>query len=317
MSLKSKRKLYITIAIMIFAGTGITVFMIMTGSCKLQQDIYFTEYNLNVDTTIYKYDSIENKVSGIGSVEGKFYGCVLNQDRTHITGILYDCNEKKKELIRYDLTTGTIERQGLAKIIKETTGADEWKKILVYDGGNKFLASYSDKEEIERWLFYDLVTKQYDIAEGEKHGTSQFVEISDDTLWYRTYEGGMLYQYDLRTQAKIKIIDSVESVAVAADDGLVAYTKERGGDKIYLYNMKTNKTRMMAVELRVPFYGDLFETESRWSDDGSLFFYVKCYPGFAATSDIKLRACSPKTGKVTDIYEVKDTGHAFRFIADN
>ncbi|MDE7273775.1 MAG: hypothetical protein K2N95_12065 [Lachnospiraceae bacterium] len=131
---RHRKLLYIITAIVIIAGGGIIVRLTIAGTCKLQQDVFFTEYNLNVDTTIFKYDPAENEVSEIGIVKGKFYKCVLNSDKTSITGMLYDCDEKTTELVRYDLKTGTVESQGLAQIVKEAAGTDAWKKILVYRG---------------------------------------------------------------------------------------------------------------------------------------------------------------------------------------
>ena len=313
---RRKKWKYIIIAIVVILG-GVEAVRFVA-SKPPQQDIYFTEYNLKVDTTILKYDSVKNETSKIGVVDGEFYKCVLNSDKTCITGLLYDSGEKKTELVRYDLSTGTLEDKGLAKIMKDTADADEWENILIYDGGNKFLVSYLDGNEEEKWLFYDIATGQYGIVEGEHNGTCEFVEIHDNILWYVAKKGCTLYQYNLETQEKTKIMDSVEGVAVNEDAGLVAYAKEKWDSKIYLYDIKHKITRLMAIAPKwYSFYADLFYTESRWSDDGRLLFYVKIFPGFAATSDVGIRACDPKSGRVFSIYEIKNTGHTFRFIASD
>ena len=122
------------------------------------------------------------------------------------------------------------------------TETDEWHISLLYNGGNKFLVSYDDENEHEMWLFYDLDTGQYDVIEGEEYGTNQFLGVYNNTLWYVAFAGGTLYQYDLDTGTKIKVLDSVTSVAIKADIGKIAYTKNDNRKKIYLYDMNSKKT---------------------------------------------------------------------------
>lgn len=176
--------------------------MIMAQTCKLQQNNFFTEYNLDVDTTIYEYDHIKNEVSELGKVKGCFYNCMVDSEEMYITGLLYDCDEKTTGIVRYDLNTGEIKSCELPDTIERITGTDKWYIRMLYNGGNRFLVSYDDDNKNEMWLFYDIATGQCDIVEGEKHGIVQFLGVYDNTLWYVAFAGGALYQYDLVTKTK-------------------------------------------------------------------------------------------------------------------
>lgn len=80
---KHRKWLYIITAIVIIAGGGLIVRLIMAQTCKQQQNIFFTEYDLDVDTTIYEYDHIKNEVSELGKVKGCFYNCMVDSEEIY------------------------------------------------------------------------------------------------------------------------------------------------------------------------------------------------------------------------------------------
>ena len=281
---------------------------------ELQQNIFFTEYDLDVDTTIFKYDSVKNEVAEVGKVKGCFYKCIVDSKETYITGLLYDFDEKKTGIACYDLTTREIIPYELPDTIDEIAATDEWHISLLYNGGNKFLVSYDDENEHEMWLFYDLDTGQYDVIEGEEYGTNQFLGVYNNTLWYVAFAGGTLYQYDLETGTKIKVLDSVTSVAIKADIGKIAYTKNDNRKKIYLYDMNSKKTTHLTWT-RWNTYYELSRSESRWGDDGRMFFCVSSFPGLFGASEESLMVYDMKSGKQFCIYKVKNTLHQFRYVA--
>lgn len=201
MAPKSKKALYVVIAIVIVLVGSMAVRLFMANTYKMQQNIYFTEYDMN-DTVIWKYGPIDEEVSEVGKLGGNFYQCVIDRDEAYITGLIYDKDEQMTKLVRYEMATGRVEFQELEAYIKDAAGVVAGEKILIYDGGNKFLVSYYDIKQDQMWLFYDLTTGQYDIVKGDTHEVDQFLGLYDGTLWYTTFAGGTLCRYDLETREK-------------------------------------------------------------------------------------------------------------------
>ena len=283
-----------------------------------QQNIYFLEYENDTEvqnTIVFKYDWINKEVVEIGRVKGFFYSCVINHDENCITGLLSQGpTDKEFEVAQYDLVGRTINiikiEEKIRLLNKNMTG---WRGALLYDEGNSILFSYNDKNEDEWWMFYDLVTEQYYATKGDKNGTEHFLTMQDDNLWYVT--GETLYQYNLKTQMKTKIMDSVNSAAVASDFGLVAYTNDIHRKRIYLYDMRSEKTKCIAFGGWNIYYDDLFHIESQWSNDNRQLYYIKSFSGWFNAADISLMVYDADSGKSYCIYKVMNTIHEFRYVA--
>ena len=224
------------------------------------------------DTAIWKYAPLREEVSEVGKLSGNFYKCVIDRDEAYITGLIYDKDEQVTKLVRYELAAGRVEFQELEAYIKDATGMVAGEKILIYDGGNKFLVSYYDIKQDQMWLFYDLTTGQYDIVKGDTHEVDQFLGLYDGILWYTTYAGGTLCRYDLETREKTKVLDSVHDASVNSAAGIIAYTKKNNSKMIYLYDLNSRRTKHLALMRWNTYYSNLYR-ESQWSNDGRLFFF--------------------------------------------
>lgn len=203
MAKKSKKALYVVIAIVTVLVGSMAVRLLIANTYKMQQNIYFTEYDMN-DTVIWKYDPIDEEVSEVGKLSGEFSQCVIDRDEAYITGFLYESIGQSAKLVRYELATGMIESQELDDIMVNATGIGKGNKILLYDGGNKLFVSYYEIKHGPMWLFYDLATGQYDIVKGDMCKVDRFLGLYDGTLWYTTYAGGTLCRYDLETREKTR-----------------------------------------------------------------------------------------------------------------
>lgn len=122
------------------------------GLFKLQQNIYFMEWdNKEDETSFYRYSPKDDKVVEFGKIEGKLYHCAVNKEETCLTGARD--NGKFLELIRYDLNTGTVQIENIDEKTDSVTGGwDSWNTLLLYDGGNRILIAYDDKNGEEQRL---------------------------------------------------------------------------------------------------------------------------------------------------------------------
>ncbi len=313
MAKKSKKAVYVVIAIVIVLVGSMAVRLFIANTYKMQQNIYFTEYDMN-DTAIWKYDPLREEVSEVGKLSGNFYKCVIDRDEAYITGLIYDKDEQVTKLVRYELATGRVEFQELEAYIKDATGMVAGEKILIYDGGNKFLVSYYDIKQDQMWLFYDFITGQYDIVKGDTHEVDQFLGVYDGTLWYTTYAERALCRYDLETREKTKVLDSVHDASVNSAAGIIAYTKKNNSKMIYLYDMNSRRTKHLALMRWNTYYANLY-SESQWSNDGRLFFYVTSFIKFFNAADDSFMVYDYKSGKKFCIFKVRNTLHRFGYIA--
>lgn len=316
-----KKWVLLTIGVMavLIVGFGVLAVHINKGNVyEPQQNIFFLEYENEYekeDTIIFKYDQIKDEVVELGKVKGYFHDCVINEEESVITGIFSkNMTGTGYDVVRYDIAAGTTEYLNIEEIVNElTTGnAKEFIVALVYDEGNKVLITYDDENEDKWWLFYDLITGEYDKILQEESRISDFITIHNNNLWYQS--GWSLYQYDLETQKKTKILDSFNSAAVAPDTGLVAYTRDIGHKKIYLYDINTQRTKCIAGGGWNICYGDLSYTDAGWSNDGRQFFYIKSFPGLFNESTKRLMIYDVKTGNSHCIYKEDLTLHMFRYV---
>ena len=313
MAKKSKKAVYVVIAIVIVLVGSMAVRLFIANTYKMQQNIYFTEYDMN-DTAIWKYDPLREEVSEVGKLSGEFFQCVIDRDETYITGFLYESVGKSAKLARYELATGMIELQELDDIMVNATGTETGNKILLYDGGNKLFVSYDDTKQDPMWLFYDLITGQYDIVKGDTCKVDQFLGLYDGTLWYTTYAERTLCRYDLETREKTKVLDSVHDASVNSAAGIIAYTKKNNSKMIYLYDMNSRRTKHLALMRWNTYYANLYR-ESQWSNDGRLFFYVTSFIKFFNAADASFMVYDYKSGKKFCIFKVRNTLHRFGYIA--
>lgn len=209
------------VAVIIFGGV---LFI-----CKItepQENIFFLENESEYekeDTIIYRYNATNKTVTEVGKVKGELQDCMINSNKTCITGMVYG---EAPEIVRYDLLTGTVEMLDAARKIDTLTGNRAgWGNILIYDGGNKIFVGFEDDIGNEEWLLYDLRTDQFETVES-KDVVSKYLTIYDEKLWYITHKG-IMYQYDLSTKERTKIMEHLSKDAVVMPEtGLVAYTKD-------------------------------------------------------------------------------------------
>lgn len=255
------------------------------------QNVYFWEFEhghgYEEETVFYRYDQMRDEVVEIGRANGYFRNCVINEEETIITGVFSEGDSDDtieielttgmNDIARYDLTTGMVTHLNITEKINELTGDNaKWWKALLYDEGNKIMFPYYD-EDGEKWLFYDLATGQYNIIDGEERGTAQLVAIYDNTLWDIARKDGVLYQYDLETNTKTAIMDSVALAALAEESGLVAYAKNIDCEEIYLYDMNSQTSKCIEKWKMSVHYGEYNWSDVTWSSNGRQFFYIDYY----------------------------------------
>ncbi|MFG6358493.1 MAG: hypothetical protein K1W26_17000 [Acetatifactor sp.] len=312
MSKKTKLKLWVCICV---AAVIIVLGVLLI--CKItepQENIFFLEYESEYekeDTIIYRYNATNKTVTEVGKVKGELQDCVINSNETCITGVIY---EEVAEIVRYNLLTGEVETLDAArKIDTLTDNRAGWGNILIYDGGNKIFVGFEDDIGNEKWLLYNMETDQYEVVES-KDVVSNYLTVYDNKLWYITHKG-ILYRYDLSSKEKIKIMEHLPTDAVVMPDaGLVAFTKDTQIEKIYLYNILTQKTLCMIEGGWNTYFGQLSWTNSRWSDNGNEFFYVKSFPGLFHEATIQMMTYDVITHRSRCIYKVKMTNHLFRYV---
>lgn len=319
MSKKVKRKLWVYLCVT--AGIIALVILVVYRYYIRQKYIFFLEYESEYekeDTIIYRYNSRMNTVIEIGRVQGKLENCVINSDETYITGLIYDeVFDEGVEIVRYDLATGTVKTLDAAeKIATLTDNHAGLINSLIYDGGNKIFVCFEDENENGKWLLYDFVTNRYDIIDGE---TIWYLTICNNNLWYiadsAKWYRGPLYQYNLESKEKTKIMESAQyDSVVMPETGLVAYTKGLYNDKIYLYDMRTQETSYIAEGGWNTYYGELNWTNSRWSDNGREFFYIKSFPGLFHESTERLMIYDVITHSSRCIYMARMTTHDFQYV---
>lgn len=306
-------------AVLIAVFGAIAVHINKGNDYEPQQNVYFLEYENDKegDTVIFKYDHIKDEVTEIGRIRGYFRNCVINEEETTITGIFSEkILNSECDLVRYDIATRAVEPQNVTEKISELAkGNEEWFNALVYDEGNKILISYDDENGSKRWLFYDPITEEYEDMIQEESVAVEFLTIHNNNLWYRSGTES-LYQYDLDTQVKTPITDSVHnsSAAIAPDIGLMAYTKDISRKKIYLYDINAQRTKCIAGGGWNTCYGDLSFTDAGWSNDGRQFFYIRYFPGLFDESTKRLMIYDVKTGRSHCIYKKDMTLHEFRYV---
>lgn len=315
MNKKGKRRIWVFICVTV--GIVVAGALILFKIFEPQENIFFTEYESEYeidDTIIYQYDSKNNTVTELGRVPGEFLNCVINRDETYITGVT---DGGVFEIVRYDLIAGTTETlDAEEKIAALTDNNVGWDNSLLYDGGNKIFVSFEDESGKGKWLLYDLTTDQYDIVEEE---TIWFLSIHNNSLWYIAdgvdWYHGSLYQYDLERKEKTKVMESAHyDSVVMPETGLVAYTKDIAEKQIYLYDMRTQESSCITDGGWNTFYGDLDETNSRWSDNGNEFYYIEYFPGLFNEATTKLMVYNVITHRSRCIYKVKMTAHPFRYV---
>lgn len=317
--LKKVRSVIAAILIALAAITGVCFFIFNHKEVyELQQNIYFMEWDNQEDKTIfYRYIAEDGEVMELGSMEGRFLHSAINKDETIIT--ILRSNGDSHEIIRYDLAAGTFQTENIGEKIYDLTNHTVWvwRAALLYDGGNKILISYNGALGHEKWLFYDLVTEEYDVVKGREDKAGKFLAVNDHEVWYASVHG-TLYRYDRETDESIEILDSFNSAAAAPDTALIAYIEEgRQDKKIYLYDINREKTKYIAAGRWNTYYGDIFNKEGQWSDDGRYFFYSKYFMGLFNAADISLMAYNTGSGRSFCIYKKKGTLHEFRYIGSS
>lgn len=308
---KTKRILWV--CIFVLAGIIDLTVLIVNLYYARQENIFFTEYDGTYDkecTTIYQYNSRINATVEIGKVQGNLNDCVINDEETFITGISKS-DDEGFEILRYDLATKSVETLDAAKeiaaLIDNTAMAS---KILLYSGGDKVFVSYIDNRDGIKWLFYDLNSGRYDICKGE---SGRCWTIHNGSLWY--ISNGAICQYDMESKEKTPIAKAVFSdYVVMPETGLVAYTMGNSIKKIYLYDIRTQKSNCIARGGWNTYYGVLLWTNSRWSDNGREFFYVKSFPGFFNASIERLMVYDVLTCRSRCIYRSNMTTNYFQYV---
>lgn len=317
MSKKTKLKLWVCICV---AAVIIVLGVLLI--CKItepQENIFFLEYESEYekeDTIIYRYNATNKTVTEVGKVKGELQDCVINSNETCITGMVYG---EVAEIVRYDLLTGAVETLDAArKIDTLTDNRAGWGNILIFDGGNKIFVGFIDEYDVKKWLIYNLKNDQYDIIERED-GVISYLTIQDNKLWYIADSGyfdyGNLYQYDLEKKEKTKIMEHLSRDAVIMPNtGLVAYTEGTYRKEILMYNIMTQNTSYLVEGGWNTYFGQLLWTNSRWSDNGNEFFYVKSFPGLFHEATIQLMTYDVITHRSRCIYKVKMTTNEFRYV---
>lgn len=282
---------------------------------KMEQNIYFTEFDSDIDkpeTAIFKYDPVKGKLIELVKVPDKLVGCVIDKGENRITGFLYELFSQgghRIGIIEYDINTGTVTEKNVIEKIDELTGDPSWGGTL-YDGGNKILVSYTDKEDVERLLSYDMETGKYENELIRGSQIRQYPAINEQALWYRLFN--TIYRYDWQTKAVNEVSYFSEEGALEPNAGLIAYTEDI--HEIFLYDIDRNETSCIAPGGWNITYGDLSWTNAMWTSDGRQFCYVKYFPTLFGAGDTSMMIYDLESGRHRCIYKVKVTYNEFRYI---
>ena len=315
---KKKKVLVTVITAVVVVILGILSWIIYLNSYRPSQNIYFLEYENEReknDTIIFKYDADKREVKEIGRVSGYLYRCVINKEESCITGFFREgYGQGSLDIVQYDLETGIFESKNVIEKINKMLPDVSWG-VTLYDEGNKILIHYTDEEELERLMSYDIATEENTILAVDTERINQinkYLAVDEKTFLYIC--GRTLYRYDWETQTETKITDSSYSGVLEPSTGLIAYTKDINCEKIYLYDIEQEKSKCIAAGGWNTVYGDLSYTNAGWSRDGEQFLYVKYLPWIFDAADTRLMVYDIQSGRRCCIYKAAYTSHNFSYI---
>ena len=196
------------------------------------------------------------------------------------------------------------------------TGDPSWGGTL-YDGGNKVLVSYTDKENKKRRLSYDMETgKSEDVL---IHGVRlQYLAFNEEALWYMGY--GTICWYDWQTKedhVAAFFFDDGLDVVLEPTAGLMAYidySSETDNDEIFICDIDQRKTIRITTAGWNIHYGSLRLTNAMWIDAGRRFCYVKSFPMLFNASNERVMIYDIKSGRHRCIYKEWNTTNHIEFI---
>lgn len=284
---------------------------------EIGQNIYFTEYDGNKHTIIFKYDPISDDVMEIGRVSGYLSECIINKEESKIIGLLREAYmEGSIDIVEYDIDTGIIVSKNAIEKIKELAMGASWKAML-YDEGNKILINYENGEKIRQLISYDFVTGKYESV-AENLWVYDYLVIDDHSLWYLSV-GGLVYCYDWEKHTDTQVMNSVYCAAMSADTGLVAYIEKDDTSQKEIYLTSVNRTRKSCIATKGwnIIYDNFDYVNATWSSDGRQFFYMKSFPIMFNGGDTSLMIYDVESGKHRCIYKVRATTHEFQYISNS
>ena len=304
------------LTVLIIGLTGFIWILIDHAVFKMEQNIYFTEFD-GRDTTIFKYDPVNGELMELVKVPGRLDACVVDKEEKRITGFLYGLLSKgggRIDIIEYDIKAGMVTEKNIIEKINELTGDPSWGGTL-YDGGSKILVSYTDKEDSERLLSYDMETGKSEgvfIDEKTISKILQFPAINEQALWYRCYD--TIYRYDWQTKTEHVVSPAYSYVVLEPNIGLIAYTEGINDSDIFIYDINRSESSCIAPRGWNITYGSLRLTNAMWTSDGRQFCYVKYFPLMFNAADKSLMIYDLESGRHRRIYKVKATTNQFQFI---
>lgn len=333
MIMKSKKRNFNVLLCIIFIAVLLIVLKIVLltiynrDDYEPQENIYFLKYdssNTMMTTVVFKYDQVEDKVVEIGTIQGFFSNCTINEEETCITGILSaKRSDQEINIGVYDIKTGIIQTTEATEEIKElASGRIYWGNIFFYDGGNKILLYYDDENKDEWWLFYDFTTGEYERIPGDDEGTSQFLAVENNIVWYYTWKSGIVYRYDLEAQTRTEVTTLVENAAFDLVTEKIAYKKSMEDENIYLYDVSTKNSKCIARGSVITTHPGLHYIYARWSDDGRQFFYIKrshsviaTFIGSTGYADVSLMVYDAGSGRRQCFYKEDNITNQFQYVS--
>ena len=305
--------------VLVIGSVGFVWVLANHNAFKMEQNIYFTEFD-GRNTAIFKYDPVKSKLTELVKVPGRLNACVVDKEENSITGFLYEWDSGSVhfiDIIEYDIKTGTVTEKNVIGKMNELTGDPSWVGTL-YDGGNKVIVSYRDKEDVEWLLSYDIETgKSENVFINEKRVSQiqQYPAINEKALWYRCYN--TIYRYDWQTETEHVVSHLSNDGVLEPTAGLIAYidsSAETGNDEIFLYDIDRYETSRITTGGWNIHYGDLHQTSAMWTSDGRQFCYVKSFPLMFNAADRSLMIYDLESDKHRCIYKVRNTTNEFQYI---
>lgn len=285
----------LVILVLIAVIVGVIVF---TNKTSVDSDLYFIRYEFDYETkqgtsTIYQYDADEDKVYEIGSVPGTMDRSAVNEEHTHIIGLLYS------RIVLYDLESNEITKEVFYGDLCERAGFEAESVVLIAsdfdfaDDGNGVYINMRNSNKDSVYL-YDFQTDELSlIAEGEDMGDLEYV---DNNIFYLNSEG--IIKYDLETGEEVVLVsgDIYEFAVSPNGDKILYHVKQTTYHSVlYLYDFSTKE--ITKVE------------EAYWfSDIGWLkesYVYVETYRGVLCDANPTVKISMENNERDKVIYRIK------------
>ena len=283
----------LVILLLIAVIVGVIVF---TNKTSVDSDLYFIRYEFDYETrqgtsTIYQYDADEDKVYEIGTVRGPLNRSAVNEEHTHIIGLV------NTKIIMYDLETNEIIKEVSLNDLEERAGLESASirsaNIDFTDDGSGVYINMQKSGKDSVYL-YDFQTDEFSlIAEGEDMDDLEYV---DNNIFYRKDRN--IVKYDIETGEEVVIVSGdVRGFKVSPNGEKILYHVRETShySVLYLYDFATEEITKVEEAHGVQDIGWLKES----------YVYVETYRGVLCDANPTVKISLENSERDEVIYRIK------------